>query len=132
MFHSHHSNVTLVWVVGHACHLVVTFMPTTCLLIAEDESTTRSLRSSNSLIRFPQPSEDPADPLNWAQWRKFGLLLTVSLYSFVGNFTSSGIAPALSLWFKEFPHDVRPFSDLSYFIAVRYPHHPLMPGARMV
>ncbi|CCF43117.1 major facilitator superfamily transporter [Colletotrichum higginsianum] len=92
--------------------------PGTVRLLAEDESTTRSLRSSNSLIRFPQPSEDPADPLNWAQWRKFGLLLTVSLYSFVGNFTSSGIAPALSLWFKEFPHDVRPFSDLSYFIAV--------------
>ncbi|KAI3557096.1 major facilitator superfamily transporter [Colletotrichum abscissum] len=84
----------------------------------EDESSGGSPRSSNSLRRFPQPSEDPADPLNWAQWRKFALLLTVSLYSFAGNFTSSGIAPALQLWFKAFPTDVRPFSDLTYFIAV--------------
>ncbi|KXH69640.1 major facilitator superfamily transporter [Colletotrichum salicis] len=86
--------------------------------MVEDESSGASPRSSTSLRRFPQPSEDPADPLNWAQWRKFTLLLTVSLYSFVGNFTSSGIAPALQLWFKAFPTDVRPFSDLTYFIAV--------------
>ncbi|KAK1532883.1 major facilitator superfamily transporter [Colletotrichum costaricense] len=92
--------------------------PGTARLIVEDESSGGSPRSSSSLRRFPQPSEDPADPLNWAQWRKFALLLTVSLYSFAGNFTSSGIAPALQLWFKAFPTDVRPFSDLTYFIAV--------------
>ncbi|KAK1845955.1 major facilitator superfamily transporter [Colletotrichum chrysophilum] len=84
----------------------------------ESESSGGSRRSSASLIRFPQPSEDPADPLNWPTWRKFGLLLTVGLYSFAGNFTSASIAPALQLWFKEFPTDHRPFSDLTYFIAI--------------
>ncbi|KZL87475.1 major facilitator superfamily transporter [Colletotrichum incanum] len=91
--------------------------PGTARLLAEDESASRS-PSSDSLIRFPQPSEDPADPLNWAQWRKFALLLVVSLYSFCGNFLSSSIAPALQLWFKTFPTEVRPYSDLTYFIAV--------------
>ncbi|KAJ3959021.1 hypothetical protein N0V92_004397 [Colletotrichum tropicale] len=91
--------------------------PGTAKLMYESESSGGSRRSSASLIRFPQPSEDPADPLNWPTWRKFGLLLTVGLYSFAGNFTSASIAPALQLWFKEFPTDHRPFSDLTYFIA---------------
>ncbi|KAK1985482.1 major facilitator superfamily transporter [Colletotrichum cereale] len=82
-----------------------------------DESVGRS-GPSNSLIRHPTPSEDPADPLNWAQWRKFVLLLVVSLYSFCGNFLASSIAPALQLWFKTFPTEVRPYSDLTYFIAI--------------
>ncbi|KAL0933460.1 major facilitator superfamily transporter [Colletotrichum truncatum] len=84
----------------------------------EDESVGGSRRSSASLIRFPQPSKDPADPLNWPSWRKFALLLTVSLYSFAGNFTSASIAPGLQLWFKTFPTQIRPFSDLTYFIAI--------------
>ncbi|KAF0314937.1 major facilitator superfamily transporter [Colletotrichum asianum] len=92
--------------------------PGTAKLMYESESSGGSRRSSASLIRFPQPSEDPADPLNWPKWRKFGLLLTVGLYSFAGNFTSASIAPALQLWFKEFPTDHRPFSDLTYFIAI--------------
>ncbi|KAF6819451.1 MFS transporter [Colletotrichum plurivorum] len=87
-------------------------------LTDEDESLGASRRSSASLIRYPQPSEDPADPLNWPAWRKFGLLLAVGLYSFTGNFTSASIAPALQLWFKTFPTQPRPFSDLTYFIAI--------------
>jgi hypothetical protein len=43
----------------------------------------------------PEPSSDPADPLIWSNWRKFGALWTISLYSFVANFTSASVAPAL-------------------------------------
>ncbi|EFQ36723.1 major facilitator superfamily transporter [Colletotrichum graminicola M1.001] len=82
-----------------------------------DEST-RISTSPNSFTRFPPPSEDPADPLNWARWRKLALLLVVSFYSFCGNFTSASIAPALQLWFKTFPSQVRPYGDLTHFIAV--------------
>ncbi|TDZ30159.1 putative MFS-type transporter [Colletotrichum spinosum] len=92
--------------------------PGTAKLIYEDESAGGSRRSSVSLIRYPQPSDDPADPLNWSASRKFALLLTVGLYSFAGNFLSASIAPALQLWFQTFPTEVRPFSDLSYFIAI--------------
>ncbi|KAK2057394.1 major facilitator superfamily transporter [Colletotrichum caudatum] len=82
------------------------------------ENSSYKSTSSDSLARFPPPSEDPADPLNWARWRKFALLLVVSFFSFCGNFTSASIAPALQLWSKTFPSQVRPLSDLSHFIAV--------------
>ncbi|KAK2000475.1 major facilitator superfamily transporter [Colletotrichum falcatum] len=90
--------------------------PGTAMLLAEDDS--RSSASSGSLARFPPPSDDPADPLNWAQWRKIALLLVASLYAFSGNFTSASLAPALQLWFQAFPDDKRPYSDLTYFVAI--------------
>lgn len=44
-----------------------------------------------------------------------------SFYAFTANFISSNIAPALSLWFTEFPQEPKPFPELVYFIAVRHP-----------
>ncbi|KAI0121716.1 major facilitator superfamily transporter [Xylariales sp. AK1849] len=74
--------------------------------------------SSGITVRSPTPSADPADPLNWPMWRKHALLLVVSLYSFIANFTSSSIAPALQLWPMVFPQDPRPFTELTRLIAL--------------
>ncbi|TKA80577.1 hypothetical protein B0A49_00629 [Cryomyces minteri] len=45
----------------------------------------------------PQPSHDPADPLNWPKWRKIAILLCVSLFAFVTNLASASLASALPL-----------------------------------
>ncbi|KAK3326633.1 major facilitator superfamily domain-containing protein [Apodospora peruviana] len=69
------------------------------------------------VAKFPTPTTDPADPLNWARWRKMACLLSVSLYAFVCNFASASLAPALPLWNLSFPGHKRPFDDLTQFIA---------------
>lgn len=69
-------------------------------------------------IRFPRPSADPADPLNWAPWRKHTVLLTVSLFALFSNFTSASLAPGLSLWPLYYPNDPRPFTVLARLMAV--------------
>lgn len=74
---------------------------------------------SVEFLKLPAPSADPADPLNWAPWRKLALLLVGSVYAFTANFISSNIAPALSLWFMAFPKEPKPYPELVYFIAVR-------------
>ncbi|KKY36324.1 putative major facilitator superfamily transporter [Diaporthe ampelina] len=74
--------------------------------------------SSDEIVRFPRPSADPADPLNWASWRKVAVLLTTSIYAFVGNFASAGLAPALQAYNTNFPNDPQPFSQLTQLVAV--------------
>ncbi|KAH8682670.1 major facilitator superfamily transporter [Xylariales sp. PMI_506] len=69
-------------------------------------------------IRFPKPSLDPADPLNWPIWRKHAVLLVGALYSFVANFAASNIAPGLQMWPLFFPTDIVPFTELSRLISV--------------
>lgn len=73
---------------------------------------------NTSFIKFPQPTSDPRDPLNLSWGRKAGALLVAAIFAFVANFTSSVIAPALQIWPMAFPNDHRPFSELSYLIAV--------------
>ncbi|POS68680.1 major facilitator superfamily transporter [Diaporthe helianthi] len=77
-----------------------------------------SSSSNDEIVRFPKPSADPADPLNWASWRKVTLLLTASSYAFIGNFASSGLAPALQAYNTNFPTDPQPFSQLTQLVAV--------------
>jgi hypothetical protein len=74
------------------------------------------------VAKNPAPTSDPADPLNWAPWRKISCLTTVSLYAFVCNFISASIAPALPIWNLSFPQDPRPFDDLMRFVAVGSAH----------
>ncbi|KAK4451965.1 major facilitator superfamily domain-containing protein [Podospora aff. communis PSN243] len=69
------------------------------------------------VVRFPVPTSDPADPLNWQTWRKISCLGTVSLYAFVCNFVSASITPALPIWNLSFPQHPRPFDDLMRFVA---------------
>lgn len=73
---------------------------------------------ASRLIKFPHPTTDIRDPLNFSRSRKTGALVVASVFAFVANFTSSVIAPALQLWPRTFPEDPRPFSELAYLIAV--------------
>jgi MFS family permease len=48
-----------------------------------------------------QPA-DPNDPLQWSQWRKFSIIVNVSLLAAVGQMSSSMIAPAVPQIMEEF------------------------------
>ena len=74
--------------------------------------------SDGHLVKFPVPSADPRDPLNYPVWQKATALLIVSIYAFVANFTSSIVAPAIQVWPYTFPQDPRSISELTRLIAV--------------
>ncbi|KAL1838442.1 hypothetical protein VTJ49DRAFT_2665 [Mycothermus thermophilus] len=78
---------------------------------------TVELREDDTLVLVPAPTADPADPLNWAAWRKAVCMLTVAFYAFVANFVSASMAPALPMWNRAFPHDRRQMHDLSMLVA---------------
>ncbi|KAE8149069.1 major facilitator superfamily domain-containing protein [Aspergillus avenaceus] len=71
---------------------------TISLSIHSQQTTTSQPKSNGELVFSPQPSDDPLDPLNWPSWRKFVVLLIMSLYAAIGNFTSSSIASAFPLY----------------------------------
>ncbi|EON67977.1 hypothetical protein W97_07123 [Coniosporium apollinis CBS 100218] len=70
--------------------------PGTVVLIDHHLQRTTSGREvqEDTVVLNPQPSLDPADPLNWAPWRKTAMLVCVSAVPLVANFTSSSIASA--------------------------------------
>ncbi len=72
-------------------------------------------------VKFPPPTADPRDPLNYSASRKAGTLVVAAVYGFVANFTSAVIAPALQLWPMVFPDDPRSYAERNYLIAVGYP-----------
>jgi hypothetical protein len=82
----------------------------------QQEDSTSSI--SGHLVNFPKPSNSPRDPLNFPLWQKIAALLVASIYAFIGNYTASSIAPVLQLWFSTYPQEPKPFSELSYIIAV--------------
>lgn len=77
-------------------------------------------QDGDNVVKSPTPSADPADPLNWPQWRKAMCMVSVAYYAFVSNYISSSIAPALPLWNHEFPQDRRPMQDLIQLVSVSY------------
>ncbi|EMC98599.1 hypothetical protein BAUCODRAFT_102930 [Baudoinia panamericana UAMH 10762] len=94
--------------------------PGTAKLIDHDLVRTISGHHSQTVdhIRLvPQPSRDPADPLNWSKWRKVATLFCVSLYPFVANITSASLASALPFLAAEFMPPIPP-PDLGHLIAV--------------
>ncbi|KAF2218864.1 major facilitator superfamily domain-containing protein [Elsinoe ampelina] len=81
----------------------------------------------------PEPSADPADPLNFAQWRKYAILALMSVYAFISNTQSAIVSSAfpkmVTAWavFSERgpPTGIVPFPRLVYLISV----NSLMLGA---
>ncbi|KAF7516619.1 hypothetical protein G7054_g14075 [Neopestalotiopsis clavispora] len=92
--------------------------PGTIVVTPDDVSIGEVVEATGNLHRFPVPSADPADPLNWPNWRKHALLVVAAIYSFVANFASSSVAPALQLWPMFFPMDQRTFAELTRLVAV--------------
>ncbi|KAH7134969.1 major facilitator superfamily domain-containing protein [Dendryphion nanum] len=78
-------------------------------------------QSTHDEIRLvPQPSEDPADPLNFPMWRKMAILGCMSLFPFIVNITSASISSALPFYAAApiFGLPPKTFAQLSYLIAV--------------
>ncbi|KAL2871148.1 major facilitator superfamily domain-containing protein [Aspergillus lucknowensis] len=57
-----------------------------------------STKHEGELVLTPQPSSDPCDPLNWPTWRKTVVLICMSVYAFIGNFSSASISSAFPLY----------------------------------
>lgn len=92
--------------------------PVTVLILPEHSVSQHGGRYLDRIIYYPLPTADPADPLNWATWRKTACVTTVAFYAFVANFISASIAPALPLWNLSFPHDPKPVNALMELVAV--------------
>jgi hypothetical protein len=56
--------------------------------------------SRNVLV--PQPSDDPADPLNWSIWWKISAITASSLVTFSQGFGPLALAPQFPFYIKEF------------------------------
>lgn len=101
------------------------FKPTPAIKIANLTSAehlewTSSQQSHDEIRLVPQPSADPADPLNLPMWRKMAMLFAMSVHPFVVNFTSSSISSALPVYAGSpiFGLPPKPFSKLTYLVAV--------------
>lgn len=81
---------------------------------------TASQTSHDEIRLVPQPSADPADPLNLPMWRKLAILGVMSIHPFVVNFTSSSLSSALPIYASTpvFGFPPKSFSQLTYLIAV--------------
>ncbi|KAJ5820085.1 MFS transporter [Penicillium riverlandense] len=51
---------------------------------------------------YPVPAEDPNDPLQWPMWKKNIILITVSVYSFLGNSSLVGPSVYIGIYSEEF------------------------------
>jgi MFS family permease len=84
-------------------------------------------RSHTRLV--PQPSADPADPLNWSSARKYGVLFAMSLWAFTSNFQSASLSSAFPQMVMAFPLEgPLSFPDLTHTAAVNL----LMLGASSI
>ena len=63
----------------------------------------RSLKMAKDgrTILVPQPSDDPHDPLNWSNWKKYMILITIALGGFNVDFASGVGIPAIPLQAEE-------------------------------
>jgi hypothetical protein len=113
-----------VHLIGKVQHVPSLYARISCLIsleITEHGITQQNGRYIDRLAKYPVPTSDPADPLNWTLWMKNSCLVTVAFYAFVCNFISESIVPALSIWNISFPHDSRPLDSLALFVSVCLP-----------
>ncbi|KAH3948937.1 hypothetical protein HBI25_011080 [Parastagonospora nodorum] len=95
-------------------------MPPGTSTLIEHLEWTASQTSVDEIRLVPQPSADPADPLNLPLWRKLAMLAVMSIHPFIVNFASSSIGSALPIYASTpiFGLPPKPFSELTYLIAV--------------
>lgn len=87
-----------------------------------ERTATGTEHTVDHLRLVPRPSNDPADPLNWPLWRKLAILWASSFYSFVNNWNSAAMAPAIPILAVVLQKD---FAQLTHLVAVNV----LMAGA---
>ncbi|KXS99808.1 hypothetical protein AC578_8866 [Pseudocercospora eumusae] len=91
---------------------------------ATPPGTTRLVEHENHhhIALIPPPTLSPKDPLNWPRWRKWSLLLIMSMYCGSANIAAASTAPALTILMAQLPqawHRPPPkFSNLTHLVAV--------------
>ncbi|KAF3384693.1 Protein HOL1 [Penicillium rolfsii] len=70
----------------------------------------------NSLILIPSPIKRAEDPLNWATWRKIGILCALCFYVFVAEYASAVPASVLPIMAYE-TQPPTPFAKLTPIMA---------------
>ncbi|BGP15366.1 hypothetical protein JCM10213_001442 [Rhodosporidiobolus nylandii] len=68
------------------------------LLLQVEDAAAAGLKTAKDgkTVLVPQPSDDPRDPLNWPEWKKHAILLTVAFAAFVGDAQSGAGIPLLA------------------------------------
>jgi hypothetical protein len=61
-------------------------------LTAEHENYLLKRHGTTDLV--PRPSQNPADPLNWPNWKKNAQILMIAFHAMITTFTASSIIPA--------------------------------------
>ncbi|KAG5363760.1 putative MFS-type transporter [Yarrowia sp. B02] len=81
---------------------------------ASSESDASDLKKTpEGIVLFPQPRNDPNDPLNWPIWRRDIALLVIGFHSFLAGGQTPILASGFSIMAKEF--DVT-LNTLSYLV----------------
>lgn len=81
---------------------------------ASSESDSSDLKKTpEGIVLFPQPRNDPNDPLNWPIWRRDVALLVIGFHSFMSGGQTPILASGFSIMAKEF--DVT-LNTLSYLV----------------
>ncbi|KAG5362414.1 putative MFS-type transporter [Yarrowia sp. C11] len=80
---------------------------------SESEDTADLKKTADGIVLFPQPRNDPNDPLNWPIWRRDIALLVIGFHSFMSGGQTPILASGFNIMAKEF--DVT-LNTLSYLV----------------
>uniref|UniRef100_A0A060T9Y3 ARAD1D18524p n=1 Tax=Blastobotrys adeninivorans TaxID=409370 RepID=A0A060T9Y3_BLAAD len=74
------------------------------------------LKRHGTLELEPMPTNDPQDPLNWPELKKFGHLFLVAFNAMSGSFFAAGIVPSYETLAEEYGV---PLASVSYYTSVQ-------------
>ncbi|KAK3940046.1 MFS general substrate transporter [Diplogelasinospora grovesii] len=70
---------------------------------------------TNEIILIPTPSNDPNDPLNWAQWYKYYIATVICIAMMMCNFLAAGPTIAIVTTTMDFFPGANPATNPGYF-----------------
>ncbi|KAK7409178.1 hypothetical protein QQX98_008671 [Neonectria punicea] len=74
------------------------------------ESPLRLAKDGHTVL-LPQPTDDPADPLNWPSWKKHAILLTIAWGAFCADFTSAAGSATIILQATEWHESINTINE---------------------
>ncbi|KPM42937.1 hypothetical protein AK830_g3620 [Neonectria ditissima] len=69
------------------------------------------LAKDGHTVLLPQPTDDPADPLNWPSWKKHAILLTIAWGAFCADFTSAAGSATIIVQAMEWHESVNKINE---------------------
>jgi hypothetical protein len=99
----------------HISHAKEDQVPGTVYLIAEEGDETYYGQAL-----FPIPTADPNDPLNLPRWRKYCCLISVVLFTLVGNASILMPAPFIIPWTEEYGVTAQEASTVETYPVLMY------------